>query len=101
LESTTWTVAHFKLGNLMLACVLSFGLGAGGVAFAFKMWGPTLSSLFSLPRATDARLTILSSEGAVLRVQSKEGTTYVWLEGSIEAREGQSKTGVSYLYFRP
>jgi hypothetical protein len=101
LEGVAWTLKNLKLGTFILACVLSIGLGAGGVALAFKMWAPALSNLFSLPRADDSRIEQLSKQGVVLHVKTGKGRTYVWLEGPVQIGEAQGKDGLNYLYFSP
>jgi hypothetical protein len=101
LEGVAWTLKNQKLGTFILACVLSIGLGAGGVALAFKMWAPALSDLFSLPKADDGRIKELSKQGAVLHVETEKGRTYVWLEGPVQIGEAQGKNGLNYLYFSP
>lgn len=100
-ESTAWSLARLRVGTILFACLLSFGIGAGGVAVAFKIWGTSLAGWFDLPRATDARLGMLDEVGAVLQVKRQKGMTYVYFDGQMQPAAGQTRDGTNFLYFKP
>jgi hypothetical protein len=99
-EATAWSLARLRVGTIFLACLLSFGMGAGGVAVAFKLWSNSLADVFDLPRASDARLTTLGEFGAVLHVEQQKDTAYVYIDGRVQPALGTSKGGKNYLYFQ-
>ena len=99
-EVTAWSLARLRVGTVLLACLLSLGIGAGGMALSFKLWGASLAGVFDLPRAGDARLTTLGEFGAVLHVEQQKGTTYVYIDGDVQPASGQTKAGLNYLYFK-
>lgn len=99
-EHTAWSLARLRIGTVLLACMLFLATGAGGVAVAFKLWGPSLAGVFNLPRADDARLITLADFGAVLHVEKQKGTAYVYFDGSVQPSAGQTKDGMNYLYFK-
>ena len=100
-ENTAWSLARLRIGTIALACLLSSGIGAGGVALAFKFWGASLAGFFDLPRATDVRLGILKDIGAVLEVEQRQGTTYLYFKGQMQPAAQQTKNGTNFLYFKP
>jgi hypothetical protein len=100
-EVTAWSLARLRIGTIALACLLSSGIGAGGVALAFKFWGASLAGFFDLPRATDVRLGILKDIGAVLEVEQRQGTTYLYFKGQMQPAAQQTKNGTNFLYFKP
>jgi hypothetical protein len=100
-DDTAWSLARLRIGTVWLACLLSLGIGAGGVLLAFKIWPQSLAGVFDLPRATDDRLVTLSAIGATLHVKEAKGTTYVYFDGELQPNSGQAKSGRNYLCFKP
>jgi hypothetical protein len=100
-DDTAWSLARLRIGTVLLACLLSLGIGAGGVVVAFRIWPQSLAGLFNLPRAIDDRLVTLSAIGATLHVKDTKGTTYVYFDGELQPNSGQTKNGMNYLYFKP
>jgi hypothetical protein len=98
-DKTAWSLARLRIGTVLLACLLSFGMGAGGVMVAFKQWGTSLADVFNLPRADDARLNTLAEFGAVLRVEKQKGTVYLYFDGDVQPSAGHGNK--NYLFFKP
>jgi len=43
----------------------------------------------------------LKDIGAVLEVEQRKGTTYLYFKGQIQPAAEQTKNGTNFLYFRP
>ena len=94
------TLATLRIGTIIIALLLCFAGGVGATATAFKLWGSSLAGVFDLPRASDARIEMLDSHRADLHVEEVNGKTVVFVDGDVRAISGQTKDGLSYLYFK-
>ena len=100
-ENSAWSVARLRVGTVVLACLLSAGLGAVSAALAFKFWGVSVAAASDLAPAGDSRLTILAGIGATLHVERKQDTTYVYFDGPLQPAADKTREGLNFLYFRP